>query len=142
MVEQTRLALTGQLKLLLSLNVHQCSSMMDDVQMTDDEEFEEDKENKPPPPASMFSYTNISAQILKFLPKSFNTKRKRTSEDEDESSDKKGKKLPLLSFINSTRVDNTNKVSTLSQSKSINNKDEDSSSQYLIYMSQREPFDI
>ena len=120
---------------------------MNETEMTDlEEEEDENKENKPPPlppvPRSLFSYSNISAQILKFLPKSFNGKRKRTTESQEQDeavSEKKRKKPSVLSSISS--------AITVDKSMTTPKKDyktpiADKSSQYMIYMSQREPFDI
>ena len=120
---------------------------MSEREMSDMEEEDENKENTPPPvgrgPPSLFSYSNISAQILKFLPKSFNGKRKRTTESHEEAeavSDKKRKKPSLLSSISSAIVDKKTLQST--PRKDCKSPLADSSSQYMIYMSQREPFDI
>ena len=124
---------------------------MDETQMLDEEEEEEDenKENKPPPaghhgPPSLFSYTNISSQILKFLPKSFNGKRKRTTESQDEAvseNEKKRKKPSLLSIISSA-FDMKALQSTPKKDCKSPITDSSARSQYMIYMSQREPFDI
>ena len=111
-----------------------------------EEEEDENKENMPPPPGnhgspSLFSYSKISEQILKFLPKSFNGKRKRSTESQDEAvSEKKRKKPSFLSSI-------SNAIGDMKTSQSTPKKDfkapvADPSSQYMIYMSQREPFDI
>ena len=118
---------------------------MSEREMSDMEEEDENKENTPPPvgrgPPSLFSYSNISAQILKFLPKSFNGKRKRSTESQDEAvSEKKRKKPSFLSSI-------SNAIGDMKTTQSTPKKDckapvGDPSSQYMIYMSQREPFDI
>ena len=122
---------------------------MDETQMLDEEEEEEDenKENKSPPaghhgPPSLFSYTNISSQILKFLPKSFNGKRKRTTESQEQDeavSEKKRKKPSVLSSISSAIIVDK---SMTTPKKDYKTPIADKSSQYMIYMSQREPFDI
>ena len=121
---------------------------MSEREMSDMEEEDENKENTPPPvgrgPPSLFSYSNISAQILKFLPKSFNGKRKRTTESQEQDeavSEKKRKRSSILSSISSAIiVDNKTLQST--PKKDCKTPVADKSSQYMIYMSQREPFDI
>ena len=119
---------------------------MNETEMLDLEE-DEDKENTPPPagpPPSLFSYSNISAQILKFLPKSFNGKRKRTTESQEQDeavSEKKRKKPSILSSISSAIVVD-NKTLQFTPKKDCKTPVADKSSQYMIYMSQREPFDI
>ena len=121
---------------------------MNETEMLDLEDEDENKENTPPPaghhgPPSLFSYSNISTQILKFLPKSFNGKRKRTPESQDEAvSEKKRKKPSLLSSISSAIVDMKTLQSTPKKDCKSPITDSSASSQYMIYMSQREPFDI
>ena len=116
---------------------------MNETEMFDLEE-DEDKENTPPPgpPPSLFSYSNLSAQILKFLPKSFNGKRKRTTESQEQDeavSEKKRKKPSVLSSISSAIIVDK---SMTTPKKDYKTPIADKSSQYMIYMSQREPFDI
>ena len=114
---------------------------MNDVDML--EEDDENKENRrppapiPPSASSMFSYSSISAKILKFLPKPFERKRSRTEDSEDQpSSDKKRKKISL-SF--SAR---DNKNLHYVPSGGVGCRDEDKSLQYMLYMSKRDPLDI
>lgn len=114
-------------------------SVVNDVNM---EVEEENKENLPPPASASSSsiFSHISAQVLKFLPKSFNHKRTRADESEEESNS--NKKIKKLSLSHNASIVADDSKAKCSLGKGCKSAGDDKSFQYMMYMSERDPLDI